>query len=651
MGKVIMIDLSERLVSEFPWTDEDRKRTLGGKVMAADILYHHVKPGMTAFDDDNWIVISTGPLTGTGAPSSARFNISTISPLTGLITSSNSGGDFGLMMKRCGYDACIITGKSEYPVHVEISNKGIEFHDASELWGLNCGETEEKLPKGSGNLVIGPAGENKVLYAAVISGERAHGRGGIGAVFGSKKLKAVTAKGFQHPVVHDEVKFRKLTRKWCKLMRGHALTGNQVPRLGTAGLVSPMQARKILATKNFSGGQYVDFDKVSGETMAEKRVLRKDGCTTCPIQCTRRYKMDDKVIKGPELEILGLMGPNIMNDDLDAIARWNYLMDEYGMDTISTAGSIAFAMELNEKGYWNSTLEFGKTDNIEDMLYKIAHRIDEGDEIANGSYRMSQKFGGEEFAIQVKGMELSAYEPRASFGQGLGYAVSNRGGCHLNAGYLVFVEGLGLDVNGLTPSGKASLCIMFQNLMEAVSAAGSCLFTTYAVIPTILIDKPNNPIIRFINGAFPYLGPVFYLINHLYMVAQLNVPIVIPHSSAVKFATGMNFTLGKMFRIGDIGWNTERAANVILGQRKGADKLPKRLTDEPSPDTGKTVPLAQMLREFYFDRGWIEGIPTAIRLLTLGIDLPDPEWYPYPTVSGKIMGTLMKGIKGVLNRG
>ena len=177
MGKVLMIDLRTHAVSEYPWTDEDRHRTVGGKVMAGDILLRHIRPGMTAYDEDNWIVITTGPLTGTGAPSTSRFNISTISPLTGLITSSNSGGDFGLMLKRCGYDGCIITGKSETPVHIEISEDEVLFHDASELWGLEVTPTQEALPKGHGaNLVIGPAGENKVLYAAVMSGERAHGR-------------------------------------------------------------------------------------------------------------------------------------------------------------------------------------------------------------------------------------------------------------------------------------------------------------------------------------------------------------------------------------------------------------------------------------------------------------------------------------------
>ena len=624
MGKVLMIDLRTHAVSEYPWTDEDRHRTVGGKVMAGDILLRHIRPGMTAYDEDNWIVITTGPLTGTGAPSTSRFNISTISPLTGLITSSNSGGDFGLMLKRCGYDGCIITGKSETPVHIEISEDEVLFHDASELWGLEVTPTQEALPKGHGaNLVIGPAGENKVLYAAVMSGERAHGRGGVGAVFGDKKIKAITAKGFKHPTIVDEEGFRKLTRKWSKTLRNHALTGRQVPQLGTAGLVTPMQARNILATKNFNRGQFDGFDKVSGETLAETRLLRNSGCTTCVIQCTRRCEVNGKDVKGPELEILGLMGPNFMNNDLDAIIRWNWLIDEMGMDTISIAGTLAYAMEANEKGLWDNGLEFGKIDNIDQMIEDIAHRRGEvANELANGSKRCAEKFGGMDFAIQAKGMELSAYEPRAAFGQGLGYATSNRGGCHLNAGYLVFAEGLGLDMNGVTPLGKANLSIMFQNLMEAISAAGACLFTSYPVFPTFVFDRPNNPITKLVNWILPHLGKVIFLLNYIYPALQMQL-FLIPHSSAVHKASGMKMTLGDFLVAGDRGWNTERVCNIILGQKPGADTLPKKLTDEVQhPGTEKSVPLGVMLKSFYRNRGWVNGVPTLWKLATLGIKVP-----------------------------
>ncbi|MCQ2461406.1 MAG: aldehyde:ferredoxin oxidoreductase [Clostridia bacterium] len=630
MGKVLFIDLAKKTFEEFPWSDEDRKRTLGGKVMAGDILYHHVRPGMTAWDDDNWLVITTGPLTGCGVPSSSRFNISTISPLTGVLTSSNSGGDFGLMLKRCGYDGCIITGKAKTPTRIHITEDNVEFLDASELWGMECTPAQEALPREFAKLVIGPAGEHKVLYAAVLSGERCSGRGGVGAVFGDKMLKAVTAKGFKHPSVYDKESLIKLCRKWTKTMRNHPISGRQLPVLGTAGLVSPMEARGLLATKNFSDGHYEDFDMVSGETLSEEKLIRNSGCTTCVMQCTRRCYVDGKDVKGPELEILGLMGPNILNNDLQKIIDWNYWIDEMGMDAISTAGTVAFAMELHEKGLWDSGLEFGKNDNITDMIKAIAHREGPGDELANGSRKMAEKFGGMDFAIQSKGMELSAYEPRRAVGQGLGYAVSNRGGCHLNAGYLVFIEGLGLDIDNLTPNGKGALCVMFQNLMEAISAAGLCLFTSYPVFPGYVFDHPNAPITKVVTWAMPHLGPIIKIINQHGNLFQLYIPLI-PHTKAIEKATGMRMKLGGYLTIGERGWNTERVANMILGQQPGADKLPKKLTDTcQDPNDPRTkVPLDVMLKSFYDNRQWNNGAPTAKVLKRLKIDIPSKDVYPY----------------------
>lgn len=622
MGKVLFVDLTKKTWNEFPWTDEDRQRTLGGKVMAADILLHHITPNMKAFDADNWLVVTTGPLTGTGCPNTSRFNISTISPLTDIITSSNCGGDFGLSLKRAGYDAVIFSGKSENPVTVHISEDEVTFESAEALWGLTTGEAQEKLLDYPGRLVIGPAGENKVLYACVFSNERTAGRGGVGAVFGDKKLKAVTAIGTKLPTLYNEEKLRALNIKWTKTLHTHPLTGRQLPKLGTAGLIAPMQAHSILATKNFSAGRYDGFEKVSGEELAEKHLVSNGACTTCVIRCARRVNVDGKVVKGPELETLGLLGPNILNDDIEKILQWNYELDELGMDAISCAGSVAFAMELAEKGVHDFGVHFGETDTISQMFEDIAYRRGEGAELADGSKRMSEKFGGKEYAIHAKGMELAAYEPRHAVGQGLGYATSNRGGCHLNAGYMVVVEGLGLDVNSLTPHGKAALAIMFQNLMESVSAAGSCLFTSYAVLPGFLIGKPNLLLTKAILAAFPYVGPVVNLLSHFTKVPQLNIPLL-PHAIAVKHATGMKSNMATFLTWGAYGWNVERIGNVILGQKAGADKLPKRLTEElQDPNNPKTkVPLETMKKVFYRARGWKDGIPTWHRLKTLGIKI------------------------------
>ena len=622
MGKVLFVDLTERVYGLFPWTDEDRKRTLGGKIMAADILLHHIRPGMKAFDPDNWIVVTTGPLTGCGCPNSSRFNISTISPLTEIVTSSNCGGDFRKKKKRAGYDAVIFTGKSESPVSVHITEDTVEFEDASSLWGLTTSETQKKLPKYCGKLVIGPAGEHKVLYACVFSNERTAGRGGVGAVFGDKNLKAVTASGTKIPDVVNREKLRETNKKWTKTLRSHPLTGRQLPKLGTAGLIAPMQAHKILATKNFSAGRYDGFEKISGETLAEKHLVSNAACTTCVIRCARMVNVDGKLVKGPELEVLGLMGANILNDDLEKILKWNYEIDELGMDAISTAGVVAFAMELKEKGVHDFGLTFGRNDNVSEILRTIAYREGDGDIMAEGTKRMSKIFGGEEYAIHAKGMELAAYEPRHAVGHGLGYATSNRGGCHLNAGYLVVVEGLGLDVDSLTPHGKAALAIMFQNLMEAVSACGECMFTSYAVLPGFLIDKPNLPLTKLILAAFPYVGPVVNLLSHFTKAPKINIPLL-PHSYALKYATGIKSTMASMLTWGAYGYNTERISNVILGQKADADQLPKRLTDVPQdPNDPRTkVPLDKMKKVYYRARGWKDGIPTYHRLKSLGIKL------------------------------
>ena len=627
MGKVLKIDLTSKTSGLFPWSDEDRRRTIGGKIMAADILFQHIHPGMKAFDEDNWIVITTGPLTGSGCPNTSRFNISTISPLTGIITSSNCGGNFGLSLKRAGYDACIITGRAQAPTTVHITETAVTFEDASPIWGLCISESQEKLPKDTDKLVIGPAGEHKVLYSCVFSGERTSGRGGVGAVFGDKNLKAVTAKGTKTCEIAKPEKLKAFNKKWVKTLKTQPLTGRQLPKLGTAGLIAPMQTHGILATRNFGAGRFDGFEKVSGDELAEKHLISNAACTTCVIRCARMVKVDGELVKGPELETLGLLGPNILNDNIEMILRWNRELDELGMDTISAAGSIAFAMELNEKGMWDCGLSFGKNDNISETFRKIAFREGIGDDLANGTKRMSEKFGGKEFAIHAKGMELAAYEPRRAVGQGLGYATANRGGCHLNAGYMVVVEGLGLDVDSLTPRGKAAMTIMFQNLMEAISACGSCLFTSYAVFPAFLVEKPNWLVTKAILKIFPYVGPVVNLLNKFTKAVKLNIPLI-QHTYALNYVCNFKATMGTALTAGAHGYNTERMANVILGQKAGADALPKRLTDVPQdPSDPRTkVPLDKLKNDYYKARGWKDGIPEYKTLKKFGVDLY-PKYY------------------------
>lgn len=631
MGKVMMIDLSKSLVTEYPWSDRDRELYIGGKAMASKIMYDNFTGEETAFSEDNIIVVSTGPLTGTGAPCSNRMNISTLSPLTGITTSSNCGGNFGHYLKKAGMDALVIRGKCEKPTWIEIKNDKFFFHDAGDLWGMRVTETQEELQKimdnarkcrvKCGMLSIGPAGENLVKYAAVISGERAAGRAGVGAVFGSKNLKAMVATGNREVPVYSPEKFTKHCQKWTNTLRSHPLTGNQLPKMGTAGLVTPMQVRGILSSRNFAQGQFDEFEKISGEVLAEEYNIVNKGCMSCPIKCTRTVSVEGREVKGPELETLGLLGGGIMNDNIELILKWNYELDELGMDTISAAGTLAWAMEANEQGLWKNGLAFGKTANISKTIENIAFRRGIGNELAEGTRWLSEKYGGKDFAIQSKGLELSAYEPRRSVGQGLGYAVSNRGGCHLNGGYLVIVENLGLTANPQTPHAKADLCMVMQDLMESVSMGGQCLFSSYAVFPGFLIAKPNSFVTRAVNKVIPFVGPVVRVLNKFPEMAQFHLPLL-PHTKATELATGMKYNLAAFIRAGERSYNVERAVNAKFGVNAAMDTLPKRLTDVPQDpnDPSTKVPLGVMKKVYYKARGWDEnGLPSDAKLKKLKI--------------------------------
>jgi len=621
-GKVLKIDLTRRETGEYPWTDEDRSRYLGGKIMAAKILYDAIQPGTDGFAPENVLVVSTGPISGTGAPSSSRFNLSAVSPLTGLCASSNCGGNFGLNLKRAGYDALVITGKSETPVWVEITEESVQFHDAGGLWGKTTSETQEALGGKSGKIVIGPAGEHLVRYACVFSEDRTAGRAGLGAVMGSKNLKAVTATGAHKAEPVRPEKAKKIFKNWVKLLKSHPLTGEAMPKYGTAFLLRRMQQENLLATRNYKYGKYADFEKLSGETLAEKHLIKNVGCVTCTVHCGRLVEVKGKRVKGPELETLGLLGPNLENNNLERILEWNYLLDELGMDTISTGGVIGFAMELQEKGLWDCGLRFGQTDSLAQVFEDIAYRRGIGDLLAEGTRRLSDKFGGKDFAIQVKGLELAAYEPRGAVGQGLGYAVANRGGCHLNAGYLALMEGLGLHMDPYTPRAKAALTILNQNLMEGISASGCCLFPLFSFYPGWLISHQDNPIAKLVNAVLPFSGGLVGLLDRLpAAMMPIHLPLF-PYTKALSAVTGLRMTVGKLKEIGERGYTLERLLNIRLGLTGAQDTLPKRLSEENqiASDPRTHVPIQTLTKAYYRIRGWdASGVPTEKKRKALGL--------------------------------
>ena len=631
MGRVLQINLSTGDVTDYPWTDKDRELYIGGKTMAAKILYDTLTGRENAYSEENPLIISTGPLTGTGAPSSSRFNISSLSPQTGFISSSNCGGTFGYHLKRAGIDALIITGRREERTWIEIDNGSVTFHNADDLWGTRVTECQRLLAEKMsskrgcdikfGKLCIGPAGENLVRYSAVISDERAAGRTGMGAVLGWKNVKAIAVCGNHDIPVHDPSATKKWCQKWFRYLRNHPLTGNQLPRMGTAGLVSSMQMRGLLATKNYTEGRFEHFDKVNGETLAEEYNIVNKGCLSCPIKCARTVTVEGEDVKGPELETLGLLGGGILNKDLYHILKWNKELDDLGLDTISASNTLAYAMEANERGLWNNGLKFGDIEGISKIWDDIAYRRGIGNELAEGSKRLSEKYGGKEFAMQSKGLELAAYEPRRAVGQGLGYAVSNRGGCHLNGGYLVILEGLGLNIDAQTPHSKADFTMMFQDLMEMISATGQCLFTSYAFFPGFLITRPNGAIATAANKLLPHLDWAIRLMNKFPQGLAFPLP-VFHHTKMMQKAVGMPMTFGKYLQTGERGFNLERAVNVRFGVSATKDSLPKRLTDVPQdPNDPRTrVPLEQMKKIYYQARGWDKsGIPTCRTLKKLKI--------------------------------
>ncbi len=635
MGKVMLIDLTTGQAKEYPWTDRERRLFLGGKTMAAKILGDCLTPSVTPLSEENMLVITTGPFTGSGTPSSSRFNISTLSPLTGILTSSNCGGNFGYYLKKAGLDALIIKGKSPSPVWLEIQNETFTLHDAEDLWGTLTGNAQtlldEKLKQTTGNgkpvkngkIVIGPAGENLVSYASIVSNERLAGRGGTGCVMGWKNLKAVTVSGNHTVTVKNAKKLSRLNKAWFRYLRKHPLTGDQLPRMGTAGLVSTMQMRGQLSTKNYNYGQFDDFDMVSGETLAEKYNIVNKGCLSCPIKCARTVEVDGKAVKGPELETLGLLGGGILNKDLPSILKWNYELDELGMDTISAANTLGYAMEANEKGLWDNGLSFGSIDGISALWEDIAYRRGIGNELANGSRWCSEKYGGKEFANHAKGMELAAYEPRRSVGLGLGYAISNRGGCHLNGGYMIIVEGLALNVDPQTPHAKPDFTVIFQDLMEAVSSCGQCLFTTYAFFPPPLISNPQSWYTRLFCAAVPYIGGILRLLNLFPRVICFHLPVIFNQSKALHLVTGMPVTFGSFLKTGKRGYTLERYINTRFGITAKDDALPSRLTDVPQDPQDETtkVPLKRMKKVYYHARGWDQnGIPTSRTLKKLNLD-------------------------------
>ncbi|MCD4714764.1 MAG: aldehyde ferredoxin oxidoreductase family protein [Clostridiales bacterium] len=591
-GKILRIDLSKGVSTVEKLDLELAKKFVGGRGLGTKLFVDEVSPSIDPFSPENKFIVATGPLTGTPTPTGGRYMVVTKSPLTGTIASSNSGGYWGPELKFAGYDVIIVEGKSEKPVYVMIEDDTVEIRDAAHLWGKIVSETTETLmkevPEKSRVLTIGPAGEQLSNMASVMNDlSRAAGRSGVGAVMGSKNLKAITVRGTKKVALHNEEALKEVVKDCNAKIRENGVTGQGLPAYGTAVLVNIINEGGVFPTNNFQLSQFSEAEDTSGELLAEKYLVKKDPCYRCPIACGRYCKVDDIEGGGPEYETIWAFGGDCGVSDMPSIIKANFWCNEYGLDTISTGATIAAAMELYQKGFIKDadlggvSLEFGNSDAVVEWTKLIGKREGFGDKMADGSYRLADSCGVPELSMSVKKQELPAYDPRAIQGQGLQYATSNRGGCHVR-GYLISPEILGLPekLDRFTIEGKAAWVKIFQDFTAYIDASGLCLFTSFAM------------------GAGDY-------------AAMTNAVI------------GTEWTADDVLLAGERIWNLERVFNLDAGVDPSQDTLPKRLLEDPiaeGPSKGNVARLSELLPEYYELRGWgADGIPTEERKGMLGL--------------------------------
>jgi len=607
MGRILDVNLNEGSIKVDKTDEKIAEKYLGGKGYATAVIYRilmeYIKDGISpadidAFGEENVIIFATGPATGIAKfPSSGRYHVMAMkSPLTGSIASANSGGKWGPYLKFAGFDAVIIRGASPEPVYLEVYDGEAELRSASNLWGKTTFDTTKILIEKHGKCsvaCIGPAGENGVLFSAVINdNHRAAGRTGIGAIMGSKGLKAIVVGGNERPVPAEPETYNELVNKAIDKIKSHPVTGEGLPKYGTAVLVNIINNAGIFPTKNWQTGIHPKADSISGESLAENYLIKNGACWGCQIGCARVTKVDSgpyniEYSEGPEYESIWSLGGTTGIEELDAVIKANHLCDELGIDTISMGSTIACAMELVEKGcipdelLEGIDLRFGNAPAVVEMIWRTAYRSGFGKYLALGSKRLAEIFGCPELSMSVKGLEMPAYDPRGAKGIGLNYATANRGGCHVT-GYTISPEILGCPekIDPLSYEGKAMWVKVFQDFTCVVNSAVNCLFTTFAL------------------GADDYA----YLL------------------SAV---TGRKFSSDDIMKIGERIYNLERLIINMYGFSGEDDSLPKRLLEEPMPEgpaKGETVDIERLKNEYYKLRGWENGKPTKEKLRELGIE-------------------------------
>ncbi|WP_457577738.1 aldehyde ferredoxin oxidoreductase C-terminal domain-containing protein [Desulfomarina sp.] len=603
-GKILRVNLTEHTLLVEELDPEVAKDYIGGRGLGAWILNRELDPKCDPLSPDNILVMATGPLTGTGTPTGARYAVMTRSPLTGGITCSNSGGRFPTELKRGGFDAIIIEGCAETPLYLWIDRGKAELRSATHLWGMTTHETTDALlveTEAKAKVAcIGPAGEKRVLFASIMNDrDRAAGRSGVGAVMGSKNLKAVVVRGDEKVSIADEERFKTFNREILGRFNEEAKKTPVGLRInGTAGVVMATQNLGVLPTRNWQQGMFDGWEDIDGRELTKKYLVTNSACFSCPIGCGRKTRLVGSKYtgegEGPEYETLYAMGSSCMINNLAAVVKANYICNELGMDTITMGATIACAMELVERGYLTEekigrSLRWGDGDALVELTRLTGTREGFGDILAEGSYRLAESCGHPELAMVSKKQEFPGYEPRGAQAMGLAYATSPIGGSHMRGDPAYFeLFGIPKSSDPLEWKGKARPTQAFQDHSAIIDSAGLCIFFTVRNLVEKDLDIAPTGILEYMNAV-----------------------------------TGADYTLEELSEAGQRIINAERMYLVKAGFSRKEDSLPKRLTEEPmpaGPAEGHVCHLEEMLDEYYKVREWTpDGIPTTEKLASLGL--------------------------------
>jgi aldehyde:ferredoxin oxidoreductase len=609
-GKILRINLTEKTAEEEDLPLEVARDFIGGAGFGIKYLFDEVPAGADALGPDNKLIFASGPFSGTTVPCASRMAVTGKSPLTGAVGMALTGGHFPVELKFAGYDALIVEGKAEKPTYVWIKDGEVKFRGAKKLWGMKTTDTQQIIKNDLKDqnvriACIGPAGENQIKIASIINEWRAVGRKGLGAVMGSKNLKAIAIRGSREVTVADKDKLKTAKGEMTKAMKESHVLYPKFSKIGTPMVVDHTCALGIFPTKNFSTtGEYEPVDKLGVEVQMTRNV-GFEACYGCPVGCSQ-IKLAQKgpyagiLSEGPEFETMFSYGGATGVENIDAIIAADRLADELGFDTMSSGVTIAFAMELYEKGILSKEdtggieLNFGNDEAMIAILKQMAYREGLGGLLADGSKIAAEKIGkgSEKYAMHVKGLELPAYDVRGAKAHGLGFATSYTGADHCR-GY-AFQEIFGIpvprEVDRFTAEGKGELTKWNQDIRTATTDA-----------PTMC---------------------AFLLDMAVVGIAAQNT------ASLMEAVTGLTYTPEDILQVGERINNLARAFNTREGFTRADDTLPERLLTEPlKAGTSKghfisKKELTQMLDEYYAARGWeVEtGAPTREKLIELGLE-------------------------------